>query len=271
MKLSVALKDYEERPKGDPVLEYFSEGLIYKKIEDIKMLIRVLGDVEFEDDVYMMFLYKVGQTKIGRFGMSDVDAYRKFKTIYDLIKDSKISSKLVGTLFDYYHGGAFELFKDDIKFSIDYLGIDGRDEFGKMLKSFVDKAKVIAKEDALRLEEELKDEYDPKFISELQEIVSRRCIPYEKVMSILPTKEFIDSSTTTVPVLGYQIISGADLVKRRLIGFVSDDEFEQTGMDSPIKLGICSSGDYVYTSFTKRQYLDSISIEKAKLLEKRKD
>lgn len=269
IKLSEALKIYEDKKSFDEVEQYFSETQIYKKIDDIKMLIRILGDVEFESDSLKSFLYKVSTMKIGKFGISEKDAYKEIKTIYDLIKDAKLSSHLICTLFDYYKLGAYELFQDDLKQYIDSCESIGEKSLSQMLKEIVLKATIIAKGDALRLEE-FKGEYDSEFITKIQEIVKDRIIPFDKVVSILPSKELIDSSTVEVPYFGYTIISGKDLVERRLKGYISDDDIEQTDMDDCIKLGICSTGEFVYTSFTKKEYLESLKFQKSKALTKRK-
>lgn len=263
-KLSEVLQTYKKKICFDLVESYYLEKDIEVKIGHIKELIEILGDVEFEDNAIKIFLYEMSEMRFSRSYTPYIDIQRQIKEIYDLIKDSVLSSNLISTLFRHYEVGVYELYIDDIKYYIDLYKNSEKELFVQKMKEVVLKATAIAEEDALKLED-FKEKYGQKFITEIQNIIINRFIPFEKVISILPSKDLIDSSNIKIP-LGYTIISGEDLIKRRLYSCILDEEIEQTEMDDYIKLGMCSTGEYVYTSFTKKEYYDSLKEQESKKL-----
>lgn len=63
----------------------------------------------------------------------------------------------------------------------------------------------------------------------------------------------VEKSVVHVPI-GYDIYSGIDLATRQVKGYTSLD----VGDSDRIKLGYCSDGSVIYTSFTKKEYLDDL-------------
>ena len=106
--------------------------------------------------------------------------------------------------------------------------------------------------------EYLKEEYGEEFIEKIQQIVKEECISSDKIIEILPSKKFIDSSVIEVPGLGYTIVSGEDIILRRLKYIRVEDDYQKTLPDSKIALGFSSTGDMVYTSFTKGEYEEEL-------------
>jgi hypothetical protein len=73
----------------------------------------------------------------------------------------------------------------------------------------------------------------------------------------LPSKKFIDKSSVRTD-HGYYILSGEDIVTRILRGYVDLEHFDE---DEHIRLGPCTAGRDVFTSFTKKEYLEEIGQE----------
>ena len=98
--------------------------------------------------------------------------------------------------------------------------------------------------------------------------MKKECISLDKVLEILPSKEFIDLTTEEVPGLGYTIKSAEDLVSRRLEYIRVEKDFQVTSLDKKIPLGFTSYGEIVYTSFTKGEYEEELKSRK-KLIRKK--
>ena len=135
------------------------------------------------------------------------------------------------------------------------------------LKLIVAEALKYGLEEAKKLDY-LKEEYGKEFIGKIQQIVKEECISSDKVIEILPSKSFIDASVVEVPGLGYTILSGEDVVLRRLEYIRVEKDFQVTSLDKKIPLGFTSYGEIVYTSFTKGEYEEELKSRK-KLIRKK--
>ena len=237
---------------------YLGEPNAAAKCGTLTLIQEAIGDVDLSEEyleVFMSSLKFPFKTPYER-------KLQKISLIYGLTKDIEITPEDFYTLIDLYHSGAYSLMFEQI---ILLLGI-GKD-LKSGLKIIISEALKYSLEESKKLEY-LKEEYSKEFIEKIQQVVREECIPSDKVLEILPCKSFIDASVVEVPGLGYTIVSGEDIVLRRLKYIRVEDDYQKTLPDAKIALGFSSTGDIVYTSFTKGEYEEDLKSGK-KLIRKK--
>lgn len=258
-KISEAIKYYESvRPKTE-FDSYFGDSYASAKIYTLKFIQEAIGDVDLTDDYLKAYMYGIGsfpfQTPYER-------KIQKVKMIYELSKDAEMTIDELLTLMHLYHSGAYSLMFEEIK-----KLISTHKDIESGMKLIISEALKYGSDEAKKLDY-LKTEYSKDFIKRIQQVVEEECISSDMVLEILPSKEFIDASVIKVPGLGYTILSGEDLVVRRLKFIKVEDDFQKSASSDKIALGYSSTGDVVYTSFTKGEYEEELTSQK-KLLRKK--
>ena len=251
IKLSELIKFYESlKPEGE-MLMFFDETKYWSTIDKLKDIMKAIGDVTMEKEYFIKFL---DVSHILRYE-TDMEYMKKIRILYELCKDIKMSTDDLGVLISFYQEGPYTLMFKEIKELI---------KTGKLLSkiySLREAAYDIARDEAAKLDY-LKEEYGKIFIERLQYIVVEKCLSVDKVLEILPSKELIDSSSVVVPAQVYPTFTGEDLVIIRLSSPEGEIEFQETSLESYIKLGICRHGDTIFTTFTKEEYLEDLKSTK---------
>lgn len=258
IRISELIKYYESIKPMTSFDSYFSDSSIDSKIGTLRLMFEAIGDVSLEEDYYKAFMYEL---RIMPIGVTHMEYIKEIQVLYELCKDVKMSIDDLRLLIACYRQGPYALMFKEIK----ELIIMGK--LSSEIKPITKKAYDISREEAEKLDY-LKEEYGQKFIEEIQEIIVEECLSIDRVLEILPSKELIDSSRVDIPGLRYPILSGEDLVIRRLRYLDVEREYQETMPESIIKLGYCSHGDTVFTSFTKKEYEEDLKAEK-KLIRKK--
>ncbi|MBR6690666.1 MAG: hypothetical protein IKL65_04985 [Bacilli bacterium] len=253
-KISEQIKYYEHLTlkSKDKIDSYFEDPYIYRKIEDLKLMQDAIGDVELTDDYIKVFLYELFDVGF----KPDYDKIiEKIKIIYELSKDTELTREELITLFTFYQHGVYSLMFDEIK-----KIILSHKDLKSSLEIIISEALKYGKEEAEKLDY-LKKEYSSEFIEYIKRIVQEELISSDKVIEIIPSKDFIKSSIIKIP-LGYDIVSAEDLVAKRLKSKKFDEDYLTTLADKKIALGLCSTGEMVYTSFKKSEYEEDLKYKK---------
>lgn len=243
-RISEYISYFESQKTSDSIDTYFSDPYVLRKVSDLKIMLSVLGDIELSEDYMKVFLYELSKVP---YKTSYEELCEMIRIIYGLSSDLGLKREDLVSLFTYYHQGVYRAMFDEIKIS---LGMDI--DLSEYLRKVIRETLIKSSEEASKLEY-LKVEYSEDFIKRLQDVIKRRVIPCSRVIDILPSKEFIDISKVKTP-LGYDIVSGEDLVVRRLDMFGIEKEYEKASSEERLVLGYASTGDKVYTSFTKGEY-----------------
>ncbi|MEE3343804.1 MAG: hypothetical protein VZS44_06925 [Bacilli bacterium] len=252
-KISEVIK-YCESIKNE---KEFDKYLMEPRLSSIKytlsLIKEAIGDVELTEEYIKAYIYGF---KSFPYKTPYERKIQKIRIIYELTKDTKMKPEDLSTLIDLYHRGTYSLM-----FAVIKELISTQTDIKEQLLLIKSEAFKYGKEEAKKLDY-LKEEYGKEFIEKIQEIVQDECISSDKAIEILPSKTFIDYSITEVPVLGYTIKSGEDLVLKRLKSLRVEDDYQKTLPEEKIALGYCSSGDIVYTSFTKKEYEEELRSRK---------
>lgn len=252
-KISEAIKYYESiKPKTD-FDAYFGDSHASAKIQTLSLIQEAIGDVDLTDEYLKAYIYGL---KSFPFKTPYEMMIQKVRTIYELSKDAKMTTEELLTLMDLYHRGAYSLKKEEIKILISI-----HKDLRSGLRLMISEAIKYGIDETLKLEY-LKETYSEHFIDRIEEIVKEECISSEEVLKILPSKEFIDSSALKVPKLGYTIMTGEDIVIKRLHSIDIEESYQKTLPDEKIKLGYSSYGDKIYTTFTKIEYEEDLKTKK---------
>ena len=258
-KISEAIKYYESICPETEFDSYFGDSHAYEKIQTLALMKKSIGDVDLTDDYLKAYMY----------GLKPIPFYtpyerliQKVRIIYEISKDADMTVKELIILIELYHAGAYSLMVEEIK-----RLISTHKDLGSGLLLIRGEAQKYGLEEAEKLNY-LKAEYSEKFIEEIQQVVVEECISSDKVLEILPSKEFIDTSEIEIPGLNYTVLSGENLVVRRLKYIGVEDEFQKTPLSEKIILGNSSSGNTVFTSFTKEEYEKELTSKKKVLSKK---
>lgn len=254
VELSKVIELYERMVEGKDGFfgTYFMETKIEEKLKRLKLMKKTLGDVKMKEDYIKVFLYS-GHQASSRSGFTLKE--KAIKDVYEvLLKHPDMSLQALDTLI-YYHDEEC------------YREFDMISEFSKLLESDKDitmaywrlvdekRKEIYAKysKEAEKLEY-LKGQYDEEFIKRIQDAIKRAHVSAEYAISLIPSRDFIEKSSVRVPI-GYTIKSGEDIVVRTILGHTDPYSGKD---DKKIYLGPCSTGDSVYTSFTKKEYFDEL-------------
>ncbi len=248
-------------PTRDKCLDdlYLGDSDASAKIQTLAFIQEAIGDVDLTDEYLKAYMSGL---KSFPFKTPYERKIQKARIIYELSKDTEITTEELLTLIHLYHSGAYSLMHDEIK-----KLISTHKDLMSRLKLIISEAIKYGLEEAKELDY-LKEDYSKEFVGKVQQVVKDECISSEKVLEILPSKTFIDSSLIEVPGLGYTISSGEDLVLRRLKYVRVEDDYQTALADEKITLGFSSTGDIVYTSFTKGEYEEELKSGK-KLIRKK--
>lgn len=258
-KLSELVEVYEERAsEKEPYFgAYFREKDVDAKLIMLKKMLETLGDVSMPEDHIKMFLYRCRNA--GSYSSYDHLPEDVIKGYYAMIKDYEdMPLGIINNLWNSYDKYCFREYDmiTPMHKIIEEFGMT--DTATRAYSEYTWKKQkelgATYQEESKKLEE-LKGEYDDRFISDLQRIITSSYYRADYVKSLIPSKKFMDSSKVKT-LHGYDIVSGEDVVTRILRGYVDLDKFKD---DEKICLGPCTAGGYVYTSFTKREYLEEIS------------
>ena len=268
VELSKVIEMYERKigEKDSYFKTFFMESKIEEKLKRLKLMKETLGDVKMKEDHIKVFLYSGHQaSSMKGFSLTE-DTIRDVYPI--LLKHPDISLIALDTLI-YYHDE--ECYKEfDMASEFDKLVKEyGYDEkimgaYWRLIDVKRQEIREIYKKEAKKLEY-LKEEYDPKFITRIQEAIEKAHVSGEYAISLIPSKEFIKKSTVRVPI-GYDILAGEDIVVRTILGYTDPYSGKD---DKPIFLGHCSTGDYIYTSFTKKEYFDELKSKGREVVKRR--
>lgn len=262
IKLSDAVKDYKSKKHS-----------IYIGPGDVEYLFKMLGDVEIDEDVLAVFLddLRINPLGSGRFGDSRNYDYaeKEFGIIFKLIDKINIPKGYVKKLLKLYYPGVYELYFDELREKCLKCGSDSEDKitlpaFSKYINKYILESEKRVLNDIKKIDE-LKEIYGNSFIERIKKAMVEKTVLYEDVISILPSKEFIDNSITKVPYFGYEINSAEDFVHQRLLNVISDKTYESYGKDDCIVLGAGYSEVRPLTSFTKgelEEELERVAIER---------
>ena len=259
--LSEMVDLYEKRASEKEVFfgSYFKEKDVEGKYEMLKKMLETLGDVSMPEDHIKMFLYRCEGA--GSYSSYDYLSEDVIQGYYAMIKDYEdMPLVVINNLWNSYDKYCFR----------DYDMITPMhkiiEEFGmtdKATRAYAEYTWMKKKELGTTYQEEskklegLKEEYGDKFISDLQRIITSSYYRADYVKSLIPSKKFIDKSVVKT-LHGYDIDSGEDVVIRILRGYVKLEDFSE---DEHNCLGPCTAGGYVFTSFTKKEYLEEIGQE----------
>ncbi len=248
-KISEAIKHYESIKPQTKFDSYFGDPFVSTKIYTLKLIQEAIGDVDFTDDYLKAYVYGMSSFP---FQTSYERKIQKIRLIYELSKDTKMTIDELLTLMKFYHAGTYILLFRKIK----ELIISHKDiEIG--LEIISKEACEYGVQESKKLDYLLID-YSEDFIKQIKQVVTKECISSDRVLEILPSKSFIDASAIVVPGLGYKILSGEDLIVRRLKFIKVEKDFQKTSLGEKIALGYSSTGDIVYTSFTKGEYEENL-------------
>lgn len=251
-KISEYITMFESMSEHDEIDSYFADPYILRKVSDLKIMLSVIGDVDLSFDyikVFLFHLYKVPYKTSYR------DICEKIQIMYSLSKDRELSKRKLDILFRLYQHGVYKTMFKEIE-----QALDSDDDLYSSLSSIVGEGLKYGKAESAKLDV-LKEVYSSSFIKRIQDIAERELISYEDVISILPSKDFIDSSVVRIP-LGYDITSAEDLVVKRLGQIEIEEGYQSSLPEDKIRLGYCSTGDDVYTSFTKEEYEKDLSLKR---------
>ena len=238
---------------------YLGEPDAAAKLATLTLIQEAIGDVELSEEHLKVFVCGL---KSFPFKTPYERKLQKVRTIYELSQGTKMTTEELLTLMQLYHSGAYSLMSEEIKELIStHKDLKGG------LKLIIGEAIKYGLEESKKLEC-LKEEYGKEFIEKIQQIVKEECISSDKVIEILPSKSFIDASVVEIPGLGYTTSSGEDLVLRRLKYIRVEDDYQTALADEKVALGFSSTGDIVYTSFTKGEYEEELKSGK-KLIRKK--
>ena len=261
IRISELIEHYKSI-KSDPILDsydlqFFVSEIDYR-IDTLKEMYEALGDVSLREDYLRAFMFELRRIPTG---VTHMEFMKEIRILYELCKDIDLSIDDLRLLIACYLEGPYTLMFKEIK----ELIIAGK--LSSEIISLREKAYDISRKEAKKLDY-LKEEYGEEFIERIKGAVVEKCLSIDKVLDILPSKELIDSSKVYIPGLQYPILSGEDIVIRRLYCLEIEKDYQETPLDFNIKLGYCSHGDTVLTSFTKREYEEDLESKK-KLIRKK--
>ena len=248
-KISEAIKYYESIKPKTEFDSYFGDPYTSAKIQTLTLIQDAIGDVDLSEEYLKAYIYGL---KSFPYKTPYERMIQKVRIIYDLSKDTQITTEDLLTLIGYYHSGAYSLMSSEIKKLISTCK-----DLKSGLRLIVSESIKYGISEAEKLDY-LKEEYSKSFVERIQEIVKEECLSSDKVLQILPSKSFIDASEIKIPKLGYTTKSGEDIVTKRLSFIDIEESYQKTLPDEQIKLGYSSYGEKIYTSFTKTEYEEDL-------------
>lgn len=274
IKLSDLIEYYEKKcsKKDNFFGSYFEETDIEKKLSRLQMMYEVLGDVSLPLEYFKTFLY-AGHW----YGNKDYFSLTKSMIIdiYDIIKKyDDMPIYIIDSLLFHYKKECFEncqakeyfdLLVSKYKFS--------KETEKKYIKYIEDSYKQI--KDFYKKESEklilLKDRYPYDFISDLRNVIISHYIKFDDLMEFLPQNDFFKPLIQNDSEYWAKYNDYIFIVKL-LKGEMDLDDYEDDNYMVPFEQ-ICQYHDGIkvkkmYTSFTKKEYLDVIKKEKFKVKRK---
>ena len=250
-KISELIKYYESLKRDTDFEAYFTDINADRKIDVLKLMMEAVGDVSLPEEYFKAFMYELRMHSIWDTHLEDID---KVKTLYELCKDVEMKTEDLRDLILCYKRGPYTLLFDEFK----SLAKSGN--VGDRIYPLTKKAFELAEEEATKIDY-LKGEYGP-FIDEVKDTMVRYCLPVDRVYDVLPSKQFIDSSSVVIPRYTYPAITGEEIVINRLCSLEDEKAYQETPLDRKIKLRYSQYGDTIFTSFTKGEYEEDLSYVK---------
>lgn len=273
IKLSDLIAYYEQKvqTKDDFFGLYFEEYALESKLFRLKLMYETLGDISMPLDYFKVFLYS------GHW-YGNKDHFELTKSmiidIYDIIKKyDDIPIEMIDSLLFHYDKECFE--KCYVKEYIDSLVIKHKftEETKTKCINYIEDSKKELKDFYLNESDKLnliKDEYPYYFINDLKSIMLRRHIIFEELMKVLPSNALF-KPTGESKIEFWDKYNDYRFIYELLKGKINLDDYEDDDyMESFKQIGQSSDGIVItkmYTSFTKKEYLESIK-EKQKVLKK---
>ena len=234
-----------------------------KKGERIKLIQDALGDIDIKDEYLEPFL----NLKL-YFPKTPEDVSKMYK----LIKDTDFSKRDVSVIMETY-----DYIKEPEKYDRLKEAIDRHKDLYTSLDKIGDSHDTHAIVGSYRIEF-LKDDCSDHFYDSLHRLVRGRYlniprygIPVERLMKVLPSKEFMKWSKEEAKRLSKKernsiwYRSAEDIVLQRMENSKFEKEYQEAESDGLIYLGHTEYGygNSIYASFTKGQYEEDLETAKA--------
>ncbi len=234
-----------------------------KKGERIKLIQDALGDIDIKDEYLESFL----NLKL-YFPKSPEDVSKMYK----LIKDADFSKRDVSVIMETY-----DYIKEPEKYDRVKEAIDKHEDLYISLDKIGDSHDTHAIVGSYRIEF-LKDDCSDNFYDSLHRLVRGRYlnipsygIPVERLMKVLPSKEFMKWSKEEAKRLSKKernsiwYRSAEDIILERMENSKFEKEYQEAESDGLIYLGYTEYGygNSIYASFTKGQYEEDLKTAKA--------
>lgn len=234
-----------------------------KRGERIKLIQDALGDIDIKDEYLEPFL----NLKL-YFPKSPEDVSKMYK----LIKDADFSKRDVSVIMETY-----DYIKEPEKYDRVKEAIDKHKDLYTSLDKIGDSHDTHAIVGSYRIEF-LKDDCSKQFYDSLHRLVRGRYlnipsygIPVERLMEVLPSKEFMKWSKEEARRLSEKerssiwYRSAEDIILERMESSKFEKEYQEAESDGLIYLGHTEYGygNSIYASFTKGQYEEDLKSAKA--------
>lgn len=263
-KISKAVEYYKTLYTGDAIDEYFKDQYSLRKVADLKIILDAIGDVDLPQEYIKVFLYELFHVGF----KPDYEQVReKIRLIYELCSDVKMTREELVILFTFYSHGVYRLMFDKIKELI-----KSDKDLKKGLQIITSEALKYGEEEEKKLEC-LSEQYPHVFVKYIKSIVKTELISSDKVLDILPSKEFMEASIIQLPQgfikaplkimsSSYEVSSAQEFILKRLESAEFEAYYQDVLADEKIMLGYCDSGAKIYTSFTKGEYEEDLKTKK---------
>jgi len=275
-KLSDLISRYQDKiEKKDDFFDlYFEEKDLEQKLAVLKLMYQSLGEVVMPYDYFKTFLYaghwygNKNYFKITESMIIDV---------YDIIKEyDQMPIEIIDSLLYHYDEECFKKYQVKEYFDVLVSEYGFTDETKERCIEYIEKSKNQLKDfyknecDKL---ESIKEEYPYEFVSGLKDIITSHHMDFNELMSVLPSNTLFKPTSESESEFwakynDYRFMF--ELLKGKInLDNYEDDEhvvvFEKIGQ---YENGIGSKK--MYTSFTKKEYLDAIKEEKVRVKTKDK-
>lgn len=265
----ILLSEYLKKDASEFEKCIFSEC---DRITRTEYLIDILGDVSLDRAIYELFI-KQFQCFGGKYDVrTKPDTIRG---IYNIIKKySMLTEAAISEIWFIYIKDLYEEY--ELLSVLDkYIEIFGKkDETFKLFIDYVEKKSDQHQqryiEDSLQADE-LKEEYGEKFTNHVKSLIRRKHYTYDEIKKYLPSSELvkkdeqqlIDISTKTRIFIGC-----CEPVSYTMLDILLEYKTLDLYSDKPTYY--ISSGKKELATFTKQEFLNSISKEKIKKLQRNK-
>lgn len=244
---------------------YFEETDVQLKLERLELMYEVLGDVSMPLDYFKVFLY-AGHDDGERFKFTK----HMIKHIYKIIKQyDDIPIYIIDNLFSYYNKECFDKYQVKEYFDILVSKYKFTKQTLERFIQYIENSREKLKDFYLKECDKLafiREQYPCEFIKDLKEVITTKYIEFDELLDILPSNSFF-KKTSEIDCEYWAKYNDYRFILELLRGTINLDDYADGDYMVPFKQ-ICQRPqgivvENMYTSFTKREYLDSIKKEKA--------